>query len=92
MTIDGRIVFTYEDDNLKRPDGMYCDSEDNLFVSGRRSNAVQAIAADDKICGTLLTSSDGLKRPQCIAYLSPDDALNIGCNRLNRLLVYKMKK
>ena len=92
MTIDGRIVYTYEDDNLKRPEGMYCDSEDNLFVCWRGSNAVQAITADYKRRDTLLTSSDGLKRPQCIAYRSSDDALTIGCDGLNRLLVYKMKK
>ena len=90
MTVDGRIVYQYRDDNLKCATGMYCDSEDNLFVCDFESDNVQAISADGKSCGTLLISSDGLVRPSYIAYRSSDNELIIGCDDLDHLLVYKM--
>ena len=90
MTVDGRIVYKYEDDSLKDPRGVYCDSEDNLFVCCLGSNTVQAITADGKSGGTLLTSSDGLDCPYSIAYQSSDDELIVGCDE--NLLVYKMRK
>ena len=92
MTVDDRIVYKYEDNNLKDPRGIYCDSEDNLFVCGYKSNTVQAITADGRSGGTLLTSSDGLDSPYSIAYRSSDDELIIGCQFLDHLLVYKMRK
>ena len=64
MTVDGQIVNQYRNDNLIDARGIYCDSEDNLFVCDYESNNVQAIGADGKKCGTLLTSSDGLVRPE----------------------------
>ena len=90
ITVDGRIVYQYRDDNLKCAASMYCDSEDNLFVCDYRSNNVQAFTSDGKSRGTLLTSSDGLVRPTCIAYRSSDNELIIGCGDLDHLLVYKM--
>ena len=86
ITVDGRIVYQYRDDNLKDPIGMYCDSEENLYVCDYESNDIKAITADGKSCGTLLTSRDGLVDPQCIAYRGSDKELIIGCD----LLVYKI--
>ena len=90
MTVDGSIVYQYRDENLKDTTGMYCDSEDNLFVCDSRSDKVHAVGADGKSCGTLLTSSDGLVRPQCIAYRRSDNVLIIGCYAHDHLLVYKI--
>ena len=90
ITVDGRVVYQYRDDNLKDARGIYCDSKDNLFVCDYNSNNVHAISADGKSCGTLLTSRDGLVRPQCIAYRSSDNELIVGCYDLDYLLVYKM--
>ena len=90
MTVDGRVVYKYENNNLKQPEGMYCDSEDNLIVCGWGSHTVHAITADGKSGGTLLTSSDGLKQPYSIAYRSSDDELIVRC--YENLLVYKMRK
>ena len=91
MTVDGRIVYKYENDKLKNPRGVYCDLEDNLFVCGSYSNTVHAITADGKGGGTLLTSNDGLDGPCAISYRSSDDELIIGCKWLDNLLVYKMR-
>ena len=90
MTVDGRIVYKYRNDNLRDARGMYCDSEDNLFVCGQISNTVQAITADGKSRGTLITSNDRLRWPECIAYRSSENELIIGCLNSDHLPVYKM--
>ena len=87
ITVDGRVVYPYRDDILKDARGIYCDSKDNLFVCDYNSNNIQAIAADGKSCGTLVTFRDGLVQPRCIAYRSSDNELIIGCLGLD---VYKM--
>ena len=95
ITVDGRIVYQYRDDNLKCVEGMYCDSEDNLFVCDYETNSVQAIGANDQSCGTLLTSSDGVQHPVCIAHRSSDNELIIGCGGpcdFTQLLIYKVAK
>ena len=90
ITVDGRIVYQYRADNLEDARGIYCDSDDNLFVCDYESFNVQAISADGKSCGSLVTSSDGLVHPECMAYRSSDNELIIGCEDLENLLVYKM--
>ena len=90
MTVDGRIVYKYQH-NLKDARGLYCDSEDNLFVCDQQSGSLQAITSDGKSGGTLLTSRNGLAYPQCIAYRSHNNELIVGCDGLDHLLVYKLK-
>lgn len=90
MTVDGRIVYKYRDENLKDARGIYCDLEDNLFVCGQISNNVYAITADGKSCGKLLTVNDGLRWPECIAYRSSENELIIGCLNSDHSPVYKM--
>ena len=92
ITVDGRIVYKYKAGLLTCPRGMFCDSEDTLFVCGFDSKTVQVIAADGKSGSTILTSLDGLQYLHCIAYRSSDDDLIIGqYNGISSLLVYKMK-
>lgn len=90
MTVDGQIVYQYEDDNLKDARGMYCDTYDNLFVCDLNSNNVQVVAPDGKSCGTLITDADGLDCPESIAYRDSDNELIIGRDGFDDLLVYKM--
>ena len=91
MKIDGKIVYKYElqDDCCIGARGMFCDSEDNLLVC--ISSDVQIIRANGRCGGTMLTSSDGLAGPSCIAYRRSDNVLIVGCFDLDHLLVYKMK-
>ena len=72
MSVDGRVIYTYKDDSMRRPHGLLCESEDNILVCGRSSNNVQVLTADGKRHCTLLTASDGLKGPQSIAYRDND--------------------
>ena len=89
MSVDGRIVYQNNAQNMKNARGMHCDSEDNLFVCDYDSNNVRAISADGRSCGTLIPSRNVLVFPSSIAYRSSDNELIIGCE-LDHLLVYKM--
>ena len=80
MSVDGRIIYTYKDDSMRRPTGLLCDSEDNILVCGGRSNNVQVLTADGKKHCTLLTASDGLNDPCSIAYRDSDNTLLVGCD------------
>ena len=91
MTVDGRIVYKYEDDNMQNAKNIYCDSEDNLLVCALDSNIVQVITADGDNGGSLLGSSNGLNGSECIAYRCSDNELIIACSNLDHLLVYKMR-
>ena len=90
MTVNGRIIYKYKDDDMDWPRGLYCDSEDNLLVCGYGSHNVQIITADGKKDRTLLSSKDGLYFPFTIAYRATDDTLIVG--GFNTLLLLKLTK
>ena len=92
MSVDGRVIYTYEDDSLRRPVGLLCDSEDNLLVCGGRSHNIQVLTADGKMHCTLLTASDGLKSPHSIAYRDSDNTLLVGCWGNDNLLSFQLTK
>ena len=82
MSVDGRVIYTYKDDSMRRPYGLLCDSEDNILVCGGSSNNVQVLTADGKRHCTLLTARDGLVYPEPIAYGDSDNTLFVGCYHL----------
>ena len=91
MSVDGRVIYTYKDGRMRRPEGLVCDSEDNVLVCGRDSENVQVLTADGKRHGTLLTASDGLKEPYSMAYRESDNTLLVGCH-IDHLLSFKLTK
>ena len=92
MAVDGRVIYTYKDDSMRKPEGLLCDSEDNILVCGRESNNVQVLTADGKRHCTLLTESDGLKYPESIANRDSDNTLLVGCDHSDHLLSFKLTK
>ena len=92
MSVDGRVIYTYEDDSFKYSGALLCDSEDNILVCVWRSNNVQVLTADGKRHCTLLTESDGLKIPQSIAYRDNDNTLLVGCCDSDHLLSFQLTK
>ena len=89
--LDGKIVYQYEDMELKSPNGIYVDSVGNSFVCGTDSHNVFAISADGRKHGELLTPKD-LKQPKCIDYRPTDNTLIVGCFNNSKLFVYKLGK
>lgn len=92
MTVDGCIIYKYHDVELKAPQGLCCDSGDNILVCSCDSHKVQVIAADGKKYGTLLSQRDGIYLPQPITYKHSDDTLIIGCYDRDRILLFKLRK
>ena len=92
MSVDGRVIYTYKDDSMSGPEGLLCDSEDNILVCGGRSNNVQVLTADGKRHCTLLTASDWLKDPRPIAYRDSDNTLLVGCYKSDHLLSFQLTK
>ena len=96
MSVDGRVIYTYKDDSMRRPTGLLCDSEDNILVCGWSSDNVQVLTVDGKRHCTLLTEIlvclYRLKWPRCIAYRDSDNTLLVGCYNSDHLLSFQLTK
>ena len=91
MSVDGRVIYTYKDGSMRGPYGLLCDSEDNILVCGEDSHNVQVLTADGKWHFNVLTASDGLEWPRCIAYRDSDNTLLVGCYKSGHLLSFKLQ-
>ena len=90
LTPSGTVIYTYKDDDMRRPRGLICDSGDNVLVCGGRSHNVHTISPDGNKNRTLLTSQDGLNNPYSIAYKESESTLIVGCYGSNKLLLFKL--
>ena len=90
LTPSGTVIYTYKDDELKRPYGLICDSGDNVLVCGWYSHNVHTISPDGNKYRTLLTSQDGLSYPCSITYKESENTLIVGCEDSNKLLLFKL--
>ena len=87
--LDGKMVYQYQDQGLKRPNGIYVDTAGNSLVCGTDSHNVVVLTADGRKHGELLTSKD-VTQPRCIDYRPEDQTLIVGCNDNSKLFVYKL--
>ena len=90
LTPSGTVIYTYKDNDMRSPEGLICDSGDNVLVCGEYSHNVHTISPDGNKYHTLLTSKDGLRHPYFIAYKESEDTLIVGCNSSNKLLLFKL--
>ena len=90
MTVDGSIIYTYKDKDLRYPTGLYCDDNDNILVCGYGSDNIQMIDAGGHKAGTVVTAEDGLMGPMPIAFRQSDNALIVGCWGQNNIFVFNM--
>ena len=88
--LDSKIVYQYQDKELKRPNGIYVDSAGNSLVCNTWSYHAVVITADGRKHRKLLTSKD-IRWPRCIDYRSEDNTLIVGCEN-SKLLVCKLEK
>ena len=91
LTPSGTVIYTYKNDDMSRPEGLICDSGDNVLVCGGWSHNVHIISPDGKKYRTLLTSKDGLSNPYSIAYKESEDTLIVGCASSDKLLLFKLE-
>ena len=92
MTIDGDVVYQYNDNDLRCPRGLYCDSGYNILVCDWVYHNVQMITADGKKNRTLLSPADGLQGPCSIAYRDSDATLLVGCRDMKDILIFQLTK
>ena len=93
LTTTGDILFQYtspDSDGLWSIKQMYIDSQSNILVCGLDTHNVQIITGAGQKYKTMLISSDGLRKPEGIAYRSSDGTLVVGCIRQNALCVFKL--
>lgn len=91
LKTDGSIIFQFEDEDLKRPNGIYVDSEGNSLVCGTNSSNVIVVTADGAKHRELLTSKE-ITKPRSIAFRSEDDTLLIGCEENSNLFIFRLKQ
>ena len=89
--LDGKMLYQYEDKELRGPNGIYVDSAGNSLLCGLYSCNVVVITADGRKHGELLTSKD-VSYPRCIDYRQEDNTLIVGCWDNSKLFVYKLGK
>ena len=87
---DGRVVYQYTDQDLKRPKGICVDAYDNILVCGEDSHNVQIVTAIGRKHSTVFTAKNRLWKPNSTAYRQKDDTLIVGCFIQSRLLIYKL--
>ena len=92
LTATGDILFQYRPnrDDLWAIQAMYVDSQSNILVCGCLTHNVQIITAAGNRYSNLLISTDGLKKPEGIAYRPSDGTLVVGCVYQDELCVYKL--
>ena len=92
MTPDGNIICQYKDDDLIRPEALFVDAGDNIFVCDYSSNNVRVITADGRKYGTLISADDGIRCPFSIAYREADNMLVVGGRNKNNIFCYKLSQ
>ena len=86
---DGSVFFMYKHSDLRNPRGLYCDDRDNVIVCGHASNNIHVITADGNN-GNLLSSKDGIMRPESVAYRESDDTFVIGCFKSDQMIIFRL--
>ena len=75
LSEQGTPIFEYKDEvNLKIPTGIHLNIDGTLLVCGRESNNIHKIRSDGVKEGILLSNTNGIHNPVCIAY-SPDSGI-----------------
>ena len=68
LTSDGKVVYQYKDEDLKKPRGLIVESKDNMIVCGRISGNIQILTDSGNKQPILLTSEDGLTNPLSLSF------------------------
>ena len=90
LTMDGDFICQYKDKDLKSPTGMIVDANNDVVVCDMECDNVQIITTEGNRQATLVSASDGLKRPCSIAFRESDGTLIIGCEDQGIVFVFKL--
>ena len=90
LSVDGRMLFQYKDDELQRPVGLFVDNTDNVIVCGANNNNLQVITSAGKKHNILLTSKLRISNPMCVGVRPTDGTLVVGRWESKASVVFKM--
>ena len=87
VTLDGKAVFQYTHDKLKRAWGVTVDCAGNIYVCGHDSKNVHQLSHDGQLQRIMF---DNLPyEPYCIRFNKDHDIAAIGCDK--HVLLYKLQ-
>ena len=89
MTLNGNIIYQYQDNALRRQGGLVVDAGDNIFVCCYNTNKIHVITSDGRTSYKL--DCDGIKMPSSMAFRDNDDTLIVGCGLQDYLIVCKLE-
>lgn len=90
VTLEGKIVYKYEDKEWRGGLGVFVDENDDAFICGRDSCNVQTVSVSGRKHGTFICDKDGIRRPQCVAVRKSDDTVVIGCHSNDKLFSFQL--
>ena len=83
------VYTVYNDSQISNSFGLLFHSYDNFIVGGLGSHNIHAVNSDGTRQKVILTSTDGINQPNCLAYRPSDKTLIIG-KLSTSLLVFKI--
>ena len=90
LTGNKQPLFKYSDRNLELRTGMItADNDDNLYVCSGNQSVHQISLSCQKIY-EILTSTDGISLPQCLAFSAKDSLLLLSEYKENGVKLFKM--
>ena len=92
MAVDGNLIYQYKDADLKTPQGLISDGEDNVLVCESSSSKVHVLRSNGKRHGTFSVALQNAKRdcPVSVAYRKSDSTLVVGYSGLDHILVCQL--
>lgn len=66
--LDGKVLFTYNSEDFRWPVNMATDVQDNIYLLGMKSHNLHRLLPKGKFHKEMLTESDELNFPRCIAF------------------------
>ncbi|XP_052083856.1 tripartite motif-containing protein 45-like [Mytilus californianus] len=66
--LDGKVMFTYNSENFRWPVNMATDVQDNIYLLGMKSHNLHRLLPKGTFHKEMLTESDELNFPRCIAF------------------------
>ncbi|KAH3749923.1 hypothetical protein DPMN_184438 [Dreissena polymorpha] len=91
LAIDGTVISTFTDIDLKGPRGVHVTPRGQVLVCGDKSNAlIQVDNEGKKKLATLATKKDGVNDPRSVLYSSSTDTVIMGFSTNDSIMVFKV--
>ena len=92
LTLDGDVVYSYQDSDWCWGGGVYVDDRDKVLVCGQYSNNIHVVTHDGAKDKVLLSAKDSITQPLCIAVRPSDSTLVVGCWGCENLSMFVLGK